>query len=318
MTLIDGVDAAFPPPEGSLPASTRFVAGYAGLVGSTPHVWTLAEVTAVRQAGRMFWPIIVPPQRTLGPQDGVLCVGPMLAFCQLIGHPKDQPVLIDIEHSSYVANPSGAMAAVQAFERGMAAHGYQHGIAYLPFVANQGWVARWDNKRPTTLPAGWLGDQYGGEPGYDLDVFDSSAFGPTPVLPTGQPESDDMNLTDVFHNDYLNHDETVKDALMNGSTAYNITVNIEGQVKQIMAHLGMNAPAATGHTVAAASTVELTTGVPAETTGPAPQAATREAALTLGLPLPDDGPAVGDGESVPPLEAPTPSDTAPDTSPVTD
>lgn len=249
MTLIDGVDAAYPPLEGSLPASTRFVAGYAGLSGATPNIWTVADIEAVRKAGRVFLPIVVPYQRPLTPADGALCASVMLAYCQLINHPKNLPVLIDIEHAWYVANPSGAMAAVQAFERAMAASGYQRGIPYLPFAANQGWVAHWDNTRPQTLPAGWVGDQYGGVPGYDLDVFDSALFGPTPVLPTGQPDEDDMQLTDTFMNPEQNHIESVEQALINGSNAYNICVNLEGQMKQVLAHLNLPTPAPIAHTL---------------------------------------------------------------------
>lgn len=214
MTLIDGIDAAYPPDYATLPASIKVVAGYLGQVDCTPHIWTDAEIDAAKAHGYQWWPIVVPPQRGLNPQDGTVAAHAILERLAEINHPKTEPVLIDIEHNSYVANPSGAMAAVQAFRQTMAAAGWQKAIPYLPFVANQGWVAHWTNERPATLPQGWIGDQYGGKPGYDLDVFDASLFSNTPLpTGTGTPTESEPDVQTIDPVTIGGHPSTVGDAI---------------------------------------------------------------------------------------------------------
>lgn len=192
MTLVLVVDQADPTPPHMLPGEAVAVAGYVGLQGSTPHVWSLGEVNAVRASGRQWWPIVVPPQRTLTGADGGPAAECMIAACHALGVSTDTPVLIDIEHASWVANPAGAQACISEFKSLVGLAGFRKAYAYVPAGAGFDWIAHWTNIRPTELPDGCVGVQYGGGPGgaYDLSVFEASLMAGATPLP--QPEDDDV------------------------------------------------------------------------------------------------------------------------------
>lgn len=204
MSLLHVADCAYPIPTAGYPKDLFAVAGYVG--GNTPHVWTASERDAIHNIGLRWWGIWTMPERALTAQDGIDAARGQVAAYNTIPYPKDAPALLDIEHSAYVANPAGAEAAVAAWRQAMNAAGWPVAVPYLPLVANHGWVAQWDNVRPDTLPAGWLGKQYGGETSpyaLDLSVFDPSVDGtaarpaPAPgVVSTGPttPEDEDMFL----------------------------------------------------------------------------------------------------------------------------
>ncbi|HET7414773.1 MAG TPA: hypothetical protein VFI97_03655 [Arthrobacter sp.] len=82
-----------------------------------------------------------------------------------------------------MANPVGAAGAISAFKKTVYAAGWKEVYAYGPLALNRDWVALWTNIRPTSLPAGWVGQQYGGKPGLDYSIFDADLLGVTVTLP---------------------------------------------------------------------------------------------------------------------------------------
>lgn len=177
--LVKAADCAFPFDYSILPDDVTVILGYVGEYGNTPHIWSTQEVTAARDTGRIWCPIWVTPQRGLVQADGVHAARGMVAALVQYRHPKHLPVFLDIEYASYHANPVGAMGAVQAWQFGMAAAGWQNAIAYLPKEAGAGWIADWTGVDPTSLPVGWRGEQYAGNVDhgrYDLSEFDPTLF----------------------------------------------------------------------------------------------------------------------------------------------
>lgn len=190
--LVVGIDAAYPPAVTIIPASARVVLGYAGDVTTTPHVWTRAEVDAVRATGRAWWPIWTMPERALTASDGEWAAAGMTAALPGYAFPVGCPVFLDIESAAWYASPAGARAAVTAWQQGMAAAGWPRAYPYLPAPAGYGWLADWTGIPPATLPAGVVGVQYdhalAGD-AYDISVFDPSLLsdppGPAPDPPGG-------------------------------------------------------------------------------------------------------------------------------------
>lgn len=195
--LIDVADAAYPFDYSRLPSSVRVVLGYVGESGCTPHVWSTQDVAGVRQAGLAWGPIVVPPQRALVAGDGIRAAQAMAHALPQYSYPRGGPVFIDIEHSSYVASPSGAADAVAAWRKGMAAAGYPLAVAYWPQASDYTWLPRWGGGRPSKLPAGCVGWQYqGGTDGdrYDLSVFAPSIF--TALLTDGDSAAMALDSSD--------------------------------------------------------------------------------------------------------------------------
>lgn len=183
MTLTDAVDAAYPFDLSVLPTSVRVVVGYLGPPGGTPHVWTREEVAAVEATGRAWWGVQVAPLRALTAADGAAAAQAAAARLAELGRAhRPDPVFYDVEYATWIADPAGARAAIAAFKSALPqAAARLRPEAYEPAVGGTDWIARWDNTRPDTLPAGVVGVQYGAPSGgaYDLDVFDPSLLGGT-------------------------------------------------------------------------------------------------------------------------------------------
>lgn len=214
MNLRKAADMAYPIDFGLLPDDVEAILGYVG--GDTPYVWTPLESEDAQRSGggRQWWPIVTLPERALRTQDGWRCAAVMLAALPEHGVSKTAPVFIDCEHDAWVANPAGAQAAIDGWKAQMRAGGYPNTFAYVPLVAGFDWVANWTNVEPSHLPAGWIGEQYGGNSAggaYDLSAFDSAlwdmAHGATvtpgdPAGPAaGETEEDDMKLFYVTSDD---------------------------------------------------------------------------------------------------------------------
>jgi hypothetical protein len=183
MTLILAADAAYPFDYNRLPADITVIMGYFG--GDTPHIWTDTEIASALRTGREWWAIWTAPSRqgsVLNAAQGTRDGQGMAGACHARGYSTDKPVFYDVEHAAWVNNPGGAMDAIQNWKTVMHVAGYQHTCAYVPYTANFDWVAYWDNIRPTSLPVGWVGHQFGGQPGFDLSVFDTERLGLTMSL----------------------------------------------------------------------------------------------------------------------------------------
>lgn len=180
MALVLVADAAYPFDYALLPGNVDAVAGYVG--GDTPHVWSAAEIAAVRATGRWFWAIWTAPSRgqaITAAQGGIDGAGTVSALAAR-GYPKTDPVFYDVEYADWTADPAGARAGITAFKNTLTAAGYPHTFAYVPYSAGFDWVAYWDNIAPSVLPAGWVGQQYGGNAvsGHaDLSIFDTERLG---------------------------------------------------------------------------------------------------------------------------------------------
>jgi hypothetical protein len=197
MSLIKVADGAYPhPPYDFLPADVLVWAGYVG--GHTPHAWSPAEIADVRAAGLTWWGIwTAATGRALGVADGRADAAGMIARLADLGYPRRDPVLYDVESSSYRANPTGALAAVAAWKQGMHAAGYDTAVAYLPVEAGFDWLAHWTGVAPVALTLPVLGVQYDHalhSDAYDLSVFQASLLrGP------------DMPLTPADIDTWLDH-----------------------------------------------------------------------------------------------------------------
>jgi hypothetical protein len=187
MALIDVYDGAFLHPMSAVPSSVRAIVGYVGGPGAY-HVWSTADAQAVRDSGREFWSLWVPPQRALSSNDGTTAANGMIAALPDYHNPKSRPVFLNIEYDAYAANPGGAAAASRAFQLGMHAAGYPRAYSYVPLAAGYGWGARFTYERPSTLPTGLVGIQYENDryshPGWDASVFDLALFGTPPAQNT--------------------------------------------------------------------------------------------------------------------------------------
>lgn len=180
--LVTVADYAWPIDPALLPDYVTAVCGYVG--GSTPHVWTDAEVQRVKDSGRQWWPIWTVPQRGIGISDGNGAAVGMIEQLRLRSYPGNAPVFLDVEHSTWTANPAGAQAAIHYWKRSMQEEGWPNTFAYVPLEAGFDWVAYWTNTAPTILPAGWVGQQYGGEVNngkYDLSVMDLDLLMPAAI-----------------------------------------------------------------------------------------------------------------------------------------
>jgi hypothetical protein len=179
--MIVGVDTAFP--HDVYPSWAKVVCGYAG--GHTQHIWTADEVAKVRESGRLWWAIwtalnkIGTLNATLGHQDAAA----MIKRLPYYSYSKNEPVFYDIEPSIYDRDPAGARACISAWKQDMHTAGYS--MAFVYTVKRQGgdWIADWTNTRPTSIPTGKIGVQYGGNlAGFDYDVFADELIGEAMAL----------------------------------------------------------------------------------------------------------------------------------------
>jgi LysM repeat protein len=175
-----------------LPADVRTVAGYAG--GNTPHAWSRAEITAVTATSRAWWPIWTMPEQALTGIDGTNAASAMAAVLQGLGITSG-PVLLDIEHSAWLADMAGANAAAQSWRDGMRMRGYHISDVYGPHNSAATWIADWTGQPPANLPQGIAGWQYASDEmlkkPYDLSVFDMDLMSETvaaPLPPVVTPE----------------------------------------------------------------------------------------------------------------------------------
>ncbi|HET6909071.1 MAG TPA: hypothetical protein VFH54_07020 [Mycobacteriales bacterium] len=179
-------DAAYPFDYSKLPAGVGAVAGYVG--GDTPHVWTPAEIAAVKATGRQWWGIWTAPStgEVLTSRQGSNDGADMASALNRIGYPKTLPVFYDIEQGTWNASPAGARAAISAWKTALHAAGWASAYAYVPLAAGFDWIADWTGRAPETLPTGVIGQQWAGN--QDGDTYDLSSF-------TDTLFGDDMALT---------------------------------------------------------------------------------------------------------------------------
>jgi hypothetical protein len=152
--------------------------GYVG--GNTPHIWTAAEIAVFTDRGYDWWPIWTLPERALTVVDGTQAGLGMRDELARRRYPTNRPVFLDCEHSAWAANPAGARAAIAQWKALMRLKGWANAHAYVPLDAGFDWIAWWTNVRPDVLPAGVIGQQYGGSgisSAYDLSVFDPKITG---------------------------------------------------------------------------------------------------------------------------------------------
>lgn len=187
MTGLDTVvDMAYPVPVGKLPGAARAVCGYLGEPDTTPHVWTLGEVAAVRKSGREWWPIVVAPLRAIGSHDGFTAAQYAVGRLGLYGVDRSQPVFYDVEHATFAADPAGARAAMAAWRTELKSHGWAKPWVYSSSNTGAEWLAHWVSEAPTHLPAGVMGQQWAGDGqgrGYDLSVFRAEVFAQPQAAP---------------------------------------------------------------------------------------------------------------------------------------
>lgn len=181
MTLALATDSAYPYNFAQRPAGCQVIMGYVGRPGYTPHVWTLSEARAARATGCQWWPIGVGISRgATSAQDGHDLARYMISVLPGYGVDKSTPVFQDLEPDALRADTGAAAQCVAAWKADMRTAGYQHPFTYSVDASFIDWLARWDNVRPTTLPAGKIGVQYAGNispPTFDLSVFDPTLLG---------------------------------------------------------------------------------------------------------------------------------------------
>jgi hypothetical protein len=201
MTLVDVVDGAYLQPLSNLSSKFKAAAGYVS-GPSAYHIWPTGDAQKVRDSGREFWAIDVPNQTAMNSTTGINAANRMIDKLPLYHHNVNCPVFMDVEYNAYMADPSGANAAVSAFKNRMkTVGGYTRPYGYLPSIAGYDWIARYrTGPAPTFLPAGVIGHQYANEAitgdGWDHSVFDPSLFGavnPDPI-PVPVPPEDFMSF----------------------------------------------------------------------------------------------------------------------------
>jgi hypothetical protein len=179
--MIAGVDCAFPHDE--YPSWAKVVCGYAG--GHTAHIWTASEVAKVRESGRLWWAIWTALNKsgtlnaTLGHQDAAAMINRLPYY----SYSKNDPVFYDVEPAIYDRDPAGARACISAWKQDMHTAGYGKAFVYTVKRQNGDWIAEWTNIRPSSIPTGKIGIQYGGDlGGFDYDVFADELIGETMSL----------------------------------------------------------------------------------------------------------------------------------------
>lgn len=179
MDFVHVADCAYPQDWVILPDNVTVVLGYIGQDGATPHVWTMADIQTVEDAGLLWGAIWTPPQAGFDPNVGAAAGNGMVAALERISYPVAAPVFLDIEQHTYATDPHTVLAGVAAWQHAIAARQTGQAIPYLPAAAQRGWIADWVGVAPVRLAAGVVGVQYAGRLAgdrYDLSVVDPAAL----------------------------------------------------------------------------------------------------------------------------------------------
>lgn len=194
-------DGAYPQPDyGFLPADVTTWAGYLG--GHTPHAWTPREMAAAREAGLSWWGIWTAPVGRVFTRDmAVAEAAGTVAALVACDYSRTDPVFLDVEYSTWAADPVSCEAAVDAWRTGVAGAGWHRTHWYGPWASSADWAAMWTGVRPASLPGGLVGWQYdhalAGDR-YDVSVFDFDLIYPTGGSPMSADDVAAINAhTDV-------------------------------------------------------------------------------------------------------------------------
>jgi hypothetical protein len=157
------------------------------------------EANAARSHGFVWWPIVVGISRgATDARDGHINASTMIQQAPAYGVRKSDPVFCDLEPDALHADYGGALAMANAFRADMHAAGYGRAYVYSTASPLTDWLADWTNIRPSSLPAGKVGVQYGGGLVYDLSVFDPALLPAPPDPPDPQPATEvDMFICTV-------------------------------------------------------------------------------------------------------------------------
>lgn len=176
--ILRGADSATPKPERV--TNERIWGVY--VAGDTFHIWTHAEVAALKAKGvEGVLPIAVPPQKSawwvtnVGYAELEALVREALAW----GLPEGSPLCLDVEEGQSEKFGANAVEIARAWAVACRTHKlipWAYGGA--PFLDkdayNNRWLAEWPNETPVNPepPEGYRGWQYAGNiDGIDLDVF---------------------------------------------------------------------------------------------------------------------------------------------------
>jgi hypothetical protein len=239
--LVRVADGAFPqfgptgaPDYSFLPADVRIWAGYVG--GHTPHSWSIAEIADARRLVGAWWGIWTAPSSTvltaaIGQDEGARCLARLIS----INYPPTDPVLLDVERSSWVLSPAGADACFAAWAKAIAAGGYHNSDWYGPRDSHAGWRADWTGIRPLALPVGVKGLQYdhalSGDR-YDISVFDLDLIYPTGggvtvTSPKDWDGADDQHV----------RSQVAEVGISAGIGLYDLLTRVDGNVTKVLAGL---------------------------------------------------------------------------------
>lgn len=158
------------------------------VAGSTPHIWTPAEVKDLAAHGvRGAMPIVVPSQEEpwWATDQGAEALVRLVAFARAWGLHVGSPLCLDIEEATaeHIAATHGLAKEVESrWANACATYGYHpwtyggkiwHEAVGDPSSALK-WLAEWPNVRPANppLPPDYHAWQYASGPDIDLDVFE--------------------------------------------------------------------------------------------------------------------------------------------------
>jgi len=175
--LVEVADGAYPQTDYSfLPATVTAWWGYLG--GHTPHIWTTAEIAHLEATGRPFWSVWTAPEGVAyTPAQATTDAHGMVAALQARNRAALLPVALDVEESTYDANPVMARDNARLWCAIMRSSGYPNAVWYSKCHSEATWQACWGAGKPVSLPPGVIGVQYDhalANDRYDISVFDVS------------------------------------------------------------------------------------------------------------------------------------------------
>ena len=152
------------------------------VAGATPHIWTHAEVAALKAGGvEGFLPIVVPPQNEDWwlQNSGYAVLETLVREARAWGVPEGSPLCLDVEEGQSTRFGADAPKIARAWSIACRTHkliswAYGSGSFLSQDQWSNKWLAEWPNTTPTNpeVPEGYRGWQYrGGKDGIDLDVF---------------------------------------------------------------------------------------------------------------------------------------------------